>query len=89
MKVEYDNDADALYVTLHDGLVRRSEQVDAGTVVDLDEHGQVLAVEVIGPDRAWLTDELESRMTAADVAALGALKDARWGWSHDIELSGV
>jgi uncharacterized protein YuzE len=56
----YDLDADALYITLHDGDVARTVQVDPGTLVDLDAHGSLIGIEVIHPHRQWPLDKITS-----------------------------
>ena len=54
MTFNYDRDVDALDIRLlGDVLVARTEQVDAGTLVDLDQHGRLVAIEVIHPGRRW------------------------------------
>jgi uncharacterized protein YuzE len=53
----YDEKVDALEITLSGGVVARTEQLDEGTLVDLDEHGHVVAIEVIRPARSWPLDE--------------------------------
>jgi uncharacterized protein YuzE len=58
MELIYDNDADALEIALVAGIVCRTVQIDAGTLVDLNEHGDVVALEVINPNRPWPLDEI-------------------------------
>lgn len=49
----YDVDADALYIELDNRAVARTVQIDSGTLVDLDDAGHVLGIEVIHPQRRW------------------------------------
>jgi uncharacterized protein YuzE len=58
MNFNYDREADALMISVRNGIVARSEEVDNGTVLDLDEHGDLLAIEVLRPARAWPLDEI-------------------------------
>lgn len=53
IRQSYDLDADALYITVTDGEVARTAEIDAGTLVDLDAVGGVVGIEVISPQRAW------------------------------------
>jgi uncharacterized protein YuzE len=62
---QIDYDAKALYIELADREVSRTEQIDPGTMVDLDENGQVIGIEVIHPDRPWPLDEILERFDIA------------------------
>ena len=62
MKLKYDQETDALYVRLVDGeRVSRTEQLDTGTLVDIDRLGRVLGIEVLRPARRWPLDEIFTR----------------------------
>ena len=61
MQLIYDNDADALEITLGPGIVCRTIEIDAGTLVDVDERGEVVALEVIRPSRPWPLEEVFAR----------------------------
>lgn len=62
MRFLYDSEVDALTILLReDGVVCDTETVDSGTLVDLDEHGVALAIEVIRPARAWPLSEVSER----------------------------
>ena len=54
MKVEYDQQADAMYIRLRGGKVIESEKVRPGVVLDFDAQGQVLGIEML--DVSKLTD---------------------------------
>jgi uncharacterized protein YuzE len=67
----YDNESDALYVSLRDGVsVARTEQIDPGTLVDVDRSGEIVGIEVLRPARAWPLDEVVSRFHVSDHDAL-------------------
>jgi uncharacterized protein YuzE len=61
MELIYDNDADALEITLRPGIVCQTIEIDAGTLVDVDELGDVLSLEVIRPSRPWPLHEIFER----------------------------
>lgn len=45
----YDREADALYVTLQDGVRARAVEIDETTYVDVDQNGQALGIEFLYP----------------------------------------
>ena len=47
MKIEYDQQADAMYIRLRVGVVAESEEVRPGVVLDFDAQGQVLGIEML------------------------------------------
>lgn len=53
--MEFDFNANALYLGLRDAEVpvERTIEVDTGTMVDLDEAGTVVGIEVLNPARQW------------------------------------
>ena len=46
-RIDVDFTANAAYLRLHEGTVARTEEVSAGVMVDLDDMGVVLGVEVL------------------------------------------
>jgi uncharacterized protein YuzE len=67
ISLQYDYSAAALYIELDAGPQATStEQIDPGTLVDLDESGQVIGIEVIHPDRPWPLDEILDRFPVSD-----------------------
>lgn len=61
-----DTVADALYLQIRRGRVARTEELDSGTLVDLDTYGDPLGIEVIHPGRAWPLDEFLQRYNVSD-----------------------
>ena len=47
MKLEYDQQADAMYIRLRQAKVAESEEVHPGVVLDFDAQGQVLGIEML------------------------------------------
>ena len=47
MKLEYDQQADAMYIRLLAAKVAESEEVHPGVVLDFDAQGQVLGIEML------------------------------------------
>jgi uncharacterized protein YuzE len=54
MKIEYDQQADAMYIRLRADSVAESDEVRPGVVLDFDVEGQVLGIEIL--DVSKLTD---------------------------------
>jgi uncharacterized protein YuzE len=72
MKFIYDQEADALSILLTEGrAVVRTEELDAGTLVDLDRHGNPVAIEILRPARKWPIAEIVERYKVnADTRAI-------------------
>jgi uncharacterized protein YuzE len=54
MKIEYDPKADAMYIRLKSGAIAESDEIRPGLVIDFDEEGKVLGIEML--DVSLLTD---------------------------------
>jgi uncharacterized protein YuzE len=48
MKISYDPKADALYIKFQEGSAKRTRKVEEGLLVDVDEHGRLFGIEIIG-----------------------------------------
>ena len=47
MKVKYDSDADAMYISLMDGKVSKTKPADDYVILDYDEKGNVIGIEIL------------------------------------------
>ena len=47
MKIEFDPEVDALYVQLADGDVETTEEIKPGVMLDYDDQGNILGLEVL------------------------------------------
>jgi len=63
VRLEYDPEADAMYLGLVEASVSRTEQVDEGTLVDLDNGGLVVGIEIVHPDRQWPLETILERFS--------------------------
>ena len=61
MKLKVDREADALYLTLRDGPASETEEVAPGIIIDYDEKGQVVGIEML---------HLSKRAAGADIQRL-------------------
>jgi uncharacterized protein YuzE len=83
---EYDRAADALYIRLAPGDVARTVEIDQYRVLDIDENGRALGLEVLYPAsnlqiapiaRAWGFDDQLAAIDEAIEGALGSAPPAR------------
>ena len=57
MKIEYDNQVDAIYIRLQEKQVTRTVEIEDGLNIDLDENGKLIGLEVLdATERYTLTD---------------------------------
>ena len=61
MKLKIDHEADALYFSLSDAPATESEEVSPGVIVDYDEMGRAVGIEML---------HLSKRVAGADVQRL-------------------
>jgi uncharacterized protein YuzE len=47
LKIEYDKEADALYIQLRDALVQDNIDIEEGITVDLDENRHIVGIEIL------------------------------------------
>jgi uncharacterized protein YuzE len=47
MKVTYDAEVDVLRIVFRDGAVHESDESRPGVILDYDEHGQVVSLELL------------------------------------------
>ncbi|MCP4683776.1 MAG: DUF2283 domain-containing protein [Desulfobacterales bacterium] len=48
MKIEYDQEVDALYIRIQEKLVSRTKELEDGINLDIDEDGKIIGLEIIG-----------------------------------------
>jgi uncharacterized protein YuzE len=59
VRVRFDEQADALYVRLDESPVVESEEVRPGVVLDLDERGEIVGIEILRVGQRLPTAELK------------------------------
>lgn len=47
MKIEFDKEADALYIEFYDKEFSKNEKVNESTILDMDEDGNVIGIELL------------------------------------------
>ncbi len=48
MNINYDKDADCLYIQFQQGKVSKTKKIDEGILVDLDDEGKIYGIEIVG-----------------------------------------
>ena len=48
MKIEYDREADALYIQLRQVYPEDNVDIEEGVTVDLDKEGHIVGIEILG-----------------------------------------
>jgi len=58
MQVEYDPQADAIYISFQKKKVHKSKEVSPGIVLDLDRRGKAIGLEVLDASRHFVHNQL-------------------------------
>ncbi len=68
MKIEYDQEANALYITLREAPVANTNEVTRSFIVDMDSEGRPIGIEILGV-RQLLDAEDLARVTVENLLA--------------------
>jgi len=60
MKLKIDKDSDALYFRLDENAIVESEEVRPGVILDFDEKGQVVGIEILNISSRATEEELSN-----------------------------
>ncbi|MBI5328927.1 MAG: DUF2283 domain-containing protein [Deltaproteobacteria bacterium] len=58
MKIEYDKEADALYIQLREAYVDDNIDIEEGVTVDLDDKGHIVGIEILDASEKLKPSEL-------------------------------
>ncbi len=47
MEITYDKEADAMYIEFRKGKFAKNKKIDELTIIDLDEEGNILGIEIL------------------------------------------
>jgi uncharacterized protein YuzE len=86
MNLIYDTEADALAISLGEGIVAQTIAIGTGTLVDVDEAGRLVAIEVHNPARRWPLEEIleQYEVSAENAEMLRAVRGAAPArWTHN------
>lgn len=62
MRIEYDREADALYIQLQEAHPEDNVDIEEGVTVDLDAKGHIIGIEVLDASKRFSLEDL-SRVT--------------------------
>ena len=60
MKLEYDRQADAIYIRLRDAEIATTRELDDHVIIDLDEGGRMVGIELLFVSDYLRPEDLES-----------------------------
>ncbi len=58
MKIEYDPEADALYIQIREADPDDNIDIEEGVTVDVDEHGHIVGVEILDASKRLSPSDL-------------------------------
>ena len=67
--ITFDSQADALVVVFAEGTVLRTEEASHGRMIDFDDAGNVLSIEVTGVSAGFALDDLAEQYDLVDELA--------------------
>jgi uncharacterized protein YuzE len=65
MRIQYDPQSDALYIELRSGAIKESDEIAAGFIVDYDEAGNPVAIEILDASRVLGSREMRVELAVA------------------------
>ncbi|MCD6117381.1 DUF2283 domain-containing protein [bacterium] len=58
MKIEYDQEVDALYIRIQEKVVSRTKELEEGINIDFDEDGKIIGLEIIGAKERYSNEDI-------------------------------
>jgi len=63
MRIEFDQEADALYVQIHEAYVAHVKEIEEGIIVDFDKDRKIIGIEILDVTKRFpLTDLINLRV---------------------------
>ncbi len=66
MRIRYDPAVDALYIRLREGEVKDSDEVSTGIILDYDERGTALGIEILDASQVLGGREMKVELAVLD-----------------------
>ena len=70
MKIRYDENVDALYIRLREGKYYESDEIKEGIILDYDEAGNIIGIEILDASSYLLPTDLSSISFQIDKATV-------------------
>ncbi|MCD6472410.1 DUF2283 domain-containing protein [Candidatus Aerophobetes bacterium] len=58
MRIEFDQEADALYVQIHETYVAHVKEIEEGVIIDFDEDRKIIGMEILDVTRRFPLKDL-------------------------------
>jgi uncharacterized protein YuzE len=58
MKIEYDNEADALYIQIKEDSVDRTQELENGVALDFDANNNLIGIEILGATKRYSRQDI-------------------------------
>lgn len=66
MRIQYDPQADALYIELRDAKIEESDEIARGFIVDYDAAGNPVAIEILDASQVLGSREMRVELAVAE-----------------------
>ncbi len=57
MKIDYDKEADAIYIELNHGEFSKNKKLDDFTIIDIDKDGNIIGIELLDVSKRMTIEE--------------------------------
>ena len=68
MKITYDKEADAMYLSVARGKVKKTVEVNPRVIVDIGKKGKVIGIELLSVSEKMSKESLRSRLVGLPMA---------------------
>jgi uncharacterized protein YuzE len=66
MRIRYDPTVDALYIRLREGEIEESDEVSDGVIMDYDDKGHLMAIEILDASQVLGGREMKVELAVAE-----------------------
>jgi len=58
MRIEYDREADALYIQIQEKYVAKTKEVEEGVLLDFDESAKLIGIEILAATKRFALSDI-------------------------------
>jgi len=58
MRIEFDQEADALYVQIHEDYVAHVKEIEEGVIIDFDKNRRIIGMEILDVTKRFPLEDL-------------------------------